>query len=78
MPADLKDLKSVILEKMGKTEVPGLCIAVVEGDRALCAMGFGFEVCSCMHAEEATRQGKGVTSFHKKAHNLCAQTICAA
>ena len=48
MSADLEDLESVILERMSNTEIPGLSIAVVEGDRTACARGFGFGILLCM------------------------------
>ena len=48
MPADLEDLERVILERISNTGIPGLSIAVVEGDRTVYAGGFGFGVLLCM------------------------------
>jgi len=79
VPANLEDLESVILERMSKTEVPGLSIAVVEGDRSVFARGLGFGGLLWMHAcrgSYSARKGRDIFS-QESTQSLC-QNTCAA
>lgn len=42
MSGDFENLEGFILEKMSKTKIPGLSIAIVQGDETIYARGFGF------------------------------------
>jgi CubicO group peptidase (beta-lactamase class C family) len=42
MFGDFEDLEGFILEKISETKIPGLSIAIVEGDETIYAKGFGF------------------------------------
>ncbi len=42
MSGDFENLEDFILEKMSKTKIPGLSIAIVQGDETIYARGFGF------------------------------------
>ena len=42
MSGDFEDLEGFILEKMSRTKIPGLSIAIVEGDETVYVRGFGF------------------------------------
>ena len=60
MSGNFKNLESFILEKMSKTRIPGLSIALVEGDETIYARGFGFrDVASGLPATPRTLYGIG-------------------
>ena len=42
MSGDFENLEGFILEKMSKTRIPGLSIAIVQGDETIYARGFCF------------------------------------
>ncbi len=60
MSGDFEDLEGFILEKMSKTKIPGLSIAVVEGNETIYARGFGFrDISSGLPATPRTFYGIG-------------------
>ena len=57
---DVEDLEGFILEKMSKTRIPGLGIAIVEGDETIYSRGFGFrDLSSGLPATPRTLYGIG-------------------
>jgi CubicO group peptidase (beta-lactamase class C family) len=57
---DFGDLEGFILEKMSETKIPGLSIAVIEGDETIYARGFGFrDLSSGLPATPRTLYGIG-------------------
>ncbi|MDH5450448.1 MAG: serine hydrolase [Candidatus Bathyarchaeota archaeon] len=60
MIEDFKDLEGFILEKMSETKLPGLSIAIVEGDKTIYTRGFGFrDLSSGLPATPRTLYGIG-------------------
>lgn len=60
MFGDFKDLEGFILEKMSETKIPGLSIAIVEGNKTIYARGFGFrDLSSGLPATPRTLYGIG-------------------
>lgn len=60
MKLDVARLESFIMEKMSKTRIPGLSIAVVEKDRVVYSKGFGYrDVENGLRATPATLYGIG-------------------
>ena len=60
MTRNFKDLEGFIQEKMSKTKIPGLSIAIIEDDEIIHARGFGFrDVSSGLPATPKTLYGIG-------------------
>jgi len=60
MFGDFENLEGFILEKMSKTKIPGLSIAIAEGDETIYARGFGFRnLSSGLSATPRTLYGIG-------------------
>ena len=60
MCGDFENLEGFILEKMSKTKIPGLSIAIAEGDETIYARGFGFRnLSSGLSATPRTLYGIG-------------------
>ena len=60
MSMDIPKLESFIFEKMSKTELPGLSIAIVKDDEVIYSRGFGFrDVENGLHTTPNTIYGIG-------------------
>ncbi|MDH5461269.1 MAG: beta-lactamase family protein [Candidatus Bathyarchaeota archaeon] len=60
MSGDFENLEGFILEKMSKTKIPGLSIAIVQGDETIFARGFGLRnLSSGLPASPRTLYGIG-------------------
>jgi CubicO group peptidase (beta-lactamase class C family) len=60
MSGDFEDLEGFILEKMSETKIPGLSIAIVEGNETIYTRGFGFrDISSGLPATPRTLYGIG-------------------